>query len=505
MSVQIVGLGRWGVVVGLSACLIVAAGATSAEDGKGRVILAAQKSKKKVAPRKAADAMPKDEMAADAAKAATPAAAGAPPADGSLSFKRDIAPILVANCVGCHSGNGQGLRNGKLDMTTFEKLMNGGKRGKDIVAGDPDASMLVLMLKGEEKPQMPPRNGQRGFADEAEAKIEAWIKQGAKLDAGIAATDPMNKYAATLDDLRRAELAKLSPDERDKLAEQAGRDRWKLATKAEPEVTTTKTGHFLLLSNLPKARADKLLQAMEAQFTLANKLLTAPGKPPVLPPTEKIGLYVFKDQVPFVEFVRTNENQEVEAGEDARAKLTVESPYIVAVDPAAGGEEAAPVARKGSSRKKKAAEELSGGPERTLAAVLAEQLYANAAAKAGKPPRWVTLGLGAYMASRLESASSPYYRRLRQETADNVRIGWQAKANEALGGEAKVETTRAVGFSLFEWMQANSNTTVVANFVRVMLEGQGKLDDAITACLGLNREEFFATSGLWFAERYGRN
>ena len=50
----------------------------------------------------------------------------------------------------------QGVRDGKLDMSTFEKLMAGGKRGKDIVGGDPEGSTLVQMIKGEETPKMPP-------------------------------------------------------------------------------------------------------------------------------------------------------------------------------------------------------------------------------------------------------------------------------------------------------------------------------------------------------------
>ena len=31
---------------------------------------------------------------------------------GQLSFSQDIAPILVANCVGCHSGDGSGIAEG---------------------------------------------------------------------------------------------------------------------------------------------------------------------------------------------------------------------------------------------------------------------------------------------------------------------------------------------------------------------------------------------------------
>jgi hypothetical protein len=497
MSFRIGEFGRRGIALGLSACLIGGAGVISAADGPSRVISVAQKTqKKKPAAKKGDDAMTRDETA----KGPASRGAGDPAADGSLSFKRDIAPILVANCFGCHTGTGRGITVGKLDMSTFEKLMAGGKRGKDIVGGDPGSSTLVRLIKGEETPRMPPNNGQRGFADEAAEKIEAWVKQGARLDAGVAPTDPIAKYAATLDDLRQAELAKLSPDERDKVAEQAGRERWKKATKIEPEVTSTRGGHFLLLSNLPKDRATRLLQAMEAQYRLANGLLSNP-KGPALSPAEKIGLYVFKDTAPFVEFVRTVESQEVEAGEQARAKLTVESPYIVAVDPAAGGEEASPASARKGARKKKGEE--ATGPERTLAGRLTEQLVAAAANRSGKPPRWVSLGLGAFMASHLEPPASPYFRRLRAETAENIRIGWQAKAVEALGNEGKTETTRAIGFSLFEWMAANFPAPVLGNFIRMMLEGQGKLDDAIVNCLGGTREEFLVNSELWLSERYG--
>ncbi len=108
------------------------------------------------------------------------------------------------------------------------------------------------------------------------------------------------------------------------------------------------------------------------------------------------------------------------------------------------------------------------------------------------------------MASHLEPGS-PYYRGLRKETADNVRIGWQAKANAALGGEEKTETIRAIGFSLFEWMSANVPPQTLASFVHIMLEGQGKTDDAISQCLSGTRQEFLDGSGLWLGEKYGRS
>ena len=499
-KIRVIGRWRRSIVVASVGFLVGLGFKASGEapDGRSSVHLVAQKqqTKKKATPsKKAADASGD----AGTMEPSTKADAAAPSGEaGAPSFRREIAPILVANCVGCHTGTGAGLARGKLSMASFEKLMAGGKRGKDIIPGDPDTSHLVLMIKGEETPKMPPNNGQRGFSAAAGEKIEAWVKAGARLDAGLSATDPLDKYAPSTGDLRRDELAKMKPEERDKLAEQTGRERWKKATPTVPDVTAG--AHFLAFGNLPGDRTTKLLKAMEAQYILTNKLLGSP-RSPALDPTEKISLYIFKNQNTFVEFVRTIENQEVEAGEQARAKLNVEAPYLAAVDPANGGEEV-PMPKKGAKKSKKGDDSL-GGPERSLLGLLTEQLVTGAANRANKAPRWVALGLGAY-ASSLVEGGSPYYRRLRAETLENVRIGWQVKATEALGGQASTDTTRAIGYSLFEWMAANGSPSAMNGFLKVMLDGGNQLDDAIMNCLGLNREQFLEASGGWFAERYRR-
>ena len=41
-------------------------------------------------------------------------------------YEKDIQPIFEAKCFFCHSGN---VVKGKLDMSTHEKLMKGGKSG----------------------------------------------------------------------------------------------------------------------------------------------------------------------------------------------------------------------------------------------------------------------------------------------------------------------------------------------------------------------------------------
>src|SRR5262249_46635455 len=65
---------------------------------------------------------------------------------GGLKFSQDIAPILVANCGNCHSGDRPGAQKGKLQLTSFDKLLNGTPEHKVIVPGKPEESHLVLRI-----------------------------------------------------------------------------------------------------------------------------------------------------------------------------------------------------------------------------------------------------------------------------------------------------------------------------------------------------------------------
>src|SRR5271157_4824481 len=114
-----------------------------------------------------------------------------------ISFRNDVAPILVANCVGGHSQGRPGLARGKLDLTSFAKLMQGTPKENVIAPEKPDESHLVLRVKGEETPRMPQGGNNNGLSEEAIGKIEQWIKTGARLDAGLDPKVEMETYAAS--------------------------------------------------------------------------------------------------------------------------------------------------------------------------------------------------------------------------------------------------------------------------------------------------------------------
>jgi WD40 repeat protein len=97
-------------------------------------------------------------------------------------YEKDIEPILVAKCFFCHSGN---VIQGKLDMSSYEKFMKGGKRGKPIIPGKSAESLVIKLAGWTERPIMPPRSEtEEPLSPQELALLKLWIDQGAKPPTG---------------------------------------------------------------------------------------------------------------------------------------------------------------------------------------------------------------------------------------------------------------------------------------------------------------------------------
>jgi len=101
-------------------------------------------------------------------------AAPAGAADETLSFEREIAPILQARCVKCHGG--EKLEAG-LDVRRRSTLLAGGDSGPALVLGKPDESPLAQRIVADE---MPPKVEGR-LDDKQRELILRWIAAGAPL------------------------------------------------------------------------------------------------------------------------------------------------------------------------------------------------------------------------------------------------------------------------------------------------------------------------------------
>jgi WD40 repeat protein len=93
-----------------------------------------------------------------------------------VTFEKDVEPILTNKCAFCHSGN---LKEGKLDMGSYETLIKGGKRGPSVVPGKSADSLLVRLAGKTVKPFMPPKR-EEPLTPQELALLKLWIDQGAR-------------------------------------------------------------------------------------------------------------------------------------------------------------------------------------------------------------------------------------------------------------------------------------------------------------------------------------
>jgi WD40 repeat protein len=97
-----------------------------------------------------------------------------------VTYEKDIEPILVNKCAFCHTG---AIKEGKFDLTSYDTMMRGGKRGPAIIPGKSGESFLFKISKKEVRPYMPPRS-EAALSPQELALIKLWIDQGAKPPTG---------------------------------------------------------------------------------------------------------------------------------------------------------------------------------------------------------------------------------------------------------------------------------------------------------------------------------
>src|SRR2546423_711951 len=95
-----------------------------------------------------------------------------PTAAAKVSFARDIKPILINNCVECHSVED---RKSNFEVTSVETLKQKGKKaGPGVIPGKPDESAVVQYIRGlADAPQMP--KGQPLLNEDELHLIRSWI------------------------------------------------------------------------------------------------------------------------------------------------------------------------------------------------------------------------------------------------------------------------------------------------------------------------------------------
>ena len=89
-------------------------------------------------------------------------------------FEAKIRPLLVESCFDCHTAD----EKGGLRLDSRAALLKGGDTGPAIVAGDPDASLLIKAVRHADGMSKMPRSAPK-LADAQISDLAEWIKMGA--------------------------------------------------------------------------------------------------------------------------------------------------------------------------------------------------------------------------------------------------------------------------------------------------------------------------------------
>jgi hypothetical protein len=299
---------------------------------------------------------------AEAPKVAVMAATG----KETVSFGREIAPVLAATCTGCH---GQQQPRSNFNLTTFTSFLRGGDDGVPVVPGKPGESSLVKRLKGDGVTRMP-MNGQPLPTDFI-AKVEKWVAEGAKFD-GTDANKTLREIGA---------IAKAQASTHDELSAERDRvalENWRIGM---PNITPEKveTPDFLMIGNVGPNTLKEISEGVEKMVPKVAEILKAPTGQPLI--KGRMTIYVFGTRYDYSEFGQMIEKREIPKEVRGHWRYNIVEAYGALVPP-----------------------KNNEYPVNTL---IAQQLAGSYAASYGKDvPHWFAEGVGRVVASRL-GASDP--------------------------------------------------------------------------------------------------
>ena len=99
----------------------------------------------------------------------------------TVSFAQDVTPIIDSYCIECHQAGGEGLIASGFDLENYAGVMKGTRHGPMIIAGDSEASNMLVLMEGRADPSISMPHGKMEGATSRELEtIRAWINQGAQ-------------------------------------------------------------------------------------------------------------------------------------------------------------------------------------------------------------------------------------------------------------------------------------------------------------------------------------
>jgi hypothetical protein len=375
----------------------------------------------------------------------------------SVSFGKEIAPVLVEQCRGCHIDAMQ-VRGG-LRMDTFRQLLSGGDSGSILKPGDGDGSLLVQKLRGMGGGQRMPAGGRPPLNDEIIRKIVTWIDEGATFDGGNP-DDSLEQVAS------RTWAASASDEElRNKRWERA-RSRWSLVlSDAKPIELADES--FLILSDLPESQLTKLRQAAQRAGDLVAKQWKIPDGVPLV--RGGVVLYAYGQRYDYGEFGKMVEKRSLPSEWTGHwRRSTLDAYAALHVPPSA--------------------------PPEALDALLVQLLASLHVASYDAVPTWFAEGIGRSTVAMAMAKSDP---RIKQwERQIPAVVSRMKDPKPFLEGKMSEEETALVGFGLVQTVIQKSQRKSLDRLLKELREG-GSFPQAFVQCLQVPPETFVrAVAGI---------
>ncbi len=373
-----------------------------------------------------------------------------PPEKLTVSFARDIAPVLVESCTGCHIDAQQ--TRGNLNMNTFAQISG---RGDPLyVRGKPADSLIVQKIRGLSGARMP--MNRPALSEETIVKFETWINEGATFDGG----SPDMALARVAE---QAWVANATPEELKAKRLESALNDWK-RVYAGKEAFSASDDTYVVLSDTSKATAERILEAAGKVSDVLAGSFGSKGKS-LFPSGATI--FVFDKRYDYSEFGKMAENRSLPSSWTAHWRREGVNAYVALTI--------------GSSD--------DDAIERDLKVNLAS-LWASSF---DGMPRWFADGIGAYAYAARAPRNDAYVTRLEQSAMRTIPT--MKNAQPLLNNNINEEDAASIGFLAVRALNQGANKKKYDGFIKAMQKGgsftdsftdnYGPIDAAISGFLGI--------------------
>jgi mono/diheme cytochrome c family protein len=374
----------------------------------------------------------------------------------TVSFTKDIAPMMVRLCIRCHSGNNP---SSGLSLVSFQDMMIGGDSGEVIIPGDRENSRLFRLVGGLENPRMP--QGQARITRQNYEDLIKWFDEGNVFD-GTDPKAPLASYVPTEEDLAEQRFAAMSADEFIAHRRQRTEEIWKRTLPNDPH-QILETDELLIVGDVPEERLKQVEGWASAHLEKLRRTFDA-GSDPLW--KGKLAIFVFKERFGLTEYATSIANLRAPDGMfgDSVVTRTHSDAYVVVQD--VGDEPSA--------------------TQPGLKANLIDHLTGAFVQRKAPLPKWITRGTGLLMVAQ-DQPASPYIKQLPRQAAAAVS-GVDRPQDVFAEGTFSPAVVGAVGYALVDYLVSASGNARFSQLVQQLQSG-AELEAAVRTAYGSSLDD----------------